>query len=384
MVGELSPQELKLLVSSAFPRRASDRALAILVDVPDERVPDNERWRERRRMARQWAQALGSVAGELGLDTVTLVYYPNVHSNNADLPSTVYLWEGDPAALGSAELKAHGRAAVLDEILSAHQLLLAPTEFSTTAPLKLQAKTYAYRAATMPGFSAAMIPALRLDYGEINRQVQLLKERLDRATGARLEFQVGGDVHRLHLDLRFRTAHASGGLFPDPGTAGNLPSGEAYIVPYEGEKGEPSQSAGTLPVQFGDEVVVYRIERNKAVAVQSQGPASAAEAEKIRAEPAYANLAEAGFGVLSAMGVEPIGEMLLDEKLGLHIAFGRSDHFGGAVGVADFSSPDKVVHIDRIYIPETQPRVSVRYVDLVYDGGARERLMENGGYAPLA
>ena len=384
MAADLSPQDLKLLVSSAFPRRASDRALAILVDVPDDRVPDNDRWRERRRMAQQWSKALATVGGELGLDAVTLVYYPNVHSNNADLPASGFLYDGDSVQLTAATLVAQGRAVMLSEVFSSHQLLLAPTEFSTTAPLKLQAKNYQYRAATMPGFSAEMIPALRLDYGEINRQVQALKQRLDRATGADIEFRVGGEVHCLHLDLRFRTAHASGGLFPDPATAGNLPSGEAYIVPYEGEKGEPSRTAGTLPVQLGDEVVIYRIERNKAVAVESTGPASAAEAEKIRTEPAYANLAEAGFGVLAAMGVKPIGEMLLDEKLGLHIAFGRSDHFGGAVGVADFSSPEKVIHIDRVYIPETQPQVAVRFVDLVYDDGTRERLMEDGHYAALA
>jgi phosphoribosylaminoimidazole-succinocarboxamide synthase len=33
------------------------------------------------------------------------------------------------------------------------------------------------------------------------------------------------------------------------------------------------------------------------------------------------------------------------EKLGLHIAFGRSDHFGGQVGAAKFSKPEEVVHV---------------------------------------
>ena len=384
MGADLSPQDLKLLVSSAFPRREGDHALAILVDVPDDRVPDNDRWRERRRIARQWLESLHVVARDLGLDTVTLVYYPNVHSNNADLPSSGYTWVGDPQKLTASALVAQGHAVPFSEVLGSHQILLAPTEFSTTAPLKLQAKTYGYRAATMPGFAASMLPALRLDFGEIDRQVQALKRRLDRATGADVEFAVGGAVHRLHLDLRYRTAHASGGLFPEPAMAGNLPSGEAYIVPYEGERGEPSRTAGLLPVQLGSEVVLYRIERNKAVAVESRGPKSAEEAEKIRTEPAYANIAEAGFGVLSAMGIRPIGEMLLDEKLGFHIAFGRSDHFGGAIGPKDFSSPDKVIHIDRIYIPETQPQVQVRSIDVLDADGSRERLMENGSYTGRA
>jgi hypothetical protein len=84
--------------------------------------------------------------------------------------------------------------------------------------------------------------------------------------------------------------------------------------------------------------------------------------------------------VLAGFGLRPVGVTLLDEKLGLHIAFGRSDHFGGAVGVKDFSSPDAVIHIDRIYIPETAPRVQVDRVRLAFpDGGTRE-LMRGGQY----
>ena len=88
----------------------------------------------------------------------------------------------------------------------------------------------------MPGFSAEMIPALRIDYTEVNRRVDILKDLLDRATGADLVFRHAGGEDRLHLDLRHRTGHASGGLLPQRGVAGNLPSGEAYIVPYEGER----------------------------------------------------------------------------------------------------------------------------------------------------
>jgi len=84
--------------------------------------------------------------------------------------------------------------------------------------------------------------------------------------------------------------------------------------------------------------------------------------------------------VLAAFGVGPVGETLLDEKLGLHIAFGRSDHFGGQVGARDFSSADRVVHIDRIYIPEVQPQIRVPLVELVLEGGERIALMRNGNY----
>ena len=255
---------------------------------------------------------------------------------------------------------------------------MAPTELSATAPLKVATRGGGFRAATMPGFLPSMIPALRLDYGEINRRVNLLKDLLDRADRAVFRFAADGHDHDLQLDLRHRTGHASGGLFPANGVAGNLPSGEAYIVPYEGERpGDPSASRGTLPVQIDGEVVVYRIAGNKAVEVMSEGPVSAAEAAHLAAEPAYANLAELGLGVLGDFGLEPCGEILLDEKLGLHIAFGRSDHFGGTVAPSHFSSPDAVIHLDRVFIPQTQPDVTVESVRLLGPGLDRVIIRDN-------
>ena len=136
-----------------------------------------------------------------------------------------------------------------------------------------------------------------------------------------------------------------------------------------------------MPVQFGSEIVRYRIEGNKALEVISEGPKSREEAAHLTKEPAYGNLAELGLGVLAAFGIKPIGEILLDEKLGLHLAFGRSDHFGGQVGPAQFSSPDAVIHIDRVYVPETQPDVRVLAVDLKMADGEVRALIRNGTYA---
>jgi leucyl aminopeptidase (aminopeptidase T) len=204
---------------------------------------------------------------------------------------------------------------------------------------------------------------------------------LDRAEGADFCFETPGGMCQLHVDLRYRTGHASGGLLPSPGLAGNLPSGEAYIVPYEGElPGDPSRTSGVMPVQFGAELVRYRIAQNKAVEVLSEGPRSRAEAALLAKEPAYGNLAELGLGVLSAFGIQPIGEILLDEKLGLHLAFGRSDHFGGQVGPAQFSGPEAVIHIDRVYVPETQPDVQVLAADLTMADGKTVALMRDGDY----
>jgi hypothetical protein len=376
----LSAEDLTNLVRRVFEPTDADHALAVIVDIPDDETADAEDWRVRRSLAAGWVEELAAAKSEHGLD-VGLYLYRNVHSNNADLPLKAWRWDSDKipnhihAMVGQLEEP-------MDGVLGSHQIVIAPTQFSTTAPLKVMAPRMGFRAATMPGFSPAMVPALRLDYTEINRRVTLLKDLLDGSTAADFHFVVGGtDEHRLHLDLRHRTAHASGGLLPKPGTAGNLPSGEAYIVPYEGEvDGDRTSSSGHLPVQFGDEVVVFAIENNVAVEIVSTGPESEAERLRLRDEPARGNIAELGLGVLSDFGIEPIGVVLLDEKLGLHLAFGRSEHFGGQVGPSQFSRPEAVMHQDHVYLPELQPQVVAAEVVLELEDGSKLELMRDGRY----
>jgi len=379
-MSNLTSRELVDLIRSVFPHLPGDSILSILVDVPRPASLDNPAWAARRNMAFEWLAALYDNRLEIPLDDIRLYGYADVGSNNADLPLDAYLLgtlpPDDTSALGQAGLRTS-----FEDVLAESQIILAPTEFSTTAPLKVAAKKYNFRAATMPGFSTAMIPALRIDYNEVARRVDDLKERLDKAAGAEVLFRVDGRLeYRMHFDLRNRSAHASTGRFPETGTAGNLPSGEAYIAPYEGEKKTPSATAGVLPVEIGGEIVLYRVEKNRAVAVESTGPTSTSELEYLQREPAYGNMAELGFGVLADFGLQPVGEVLLDEKLGLHVAFGRSEHFGGIVGPKDFSSPAAVIHLDRIYIPETQPRVAVAEAALTYPRGKKETVMKDGRF----
>ncbi len=379
----LTGEELAAMVQRVFVPTASDDALAIIVDLPDEKVADDPAWAARREMAAGWARALAGQGAALGGMAINLYLYRNAWRNNADLPGEAYLHPGEAPLPDRFEALAPDAEPVpFARLLQENSIILAPTHFSATAPLKLAAGEHGFRAATMPGFTGAMIPALRLDYGEINRRVDLCAGLLTEAEGADFVFVVdGAREHRLHLDLRHRAAHASGGLFPRGGVAGNLPSGEAYIVPYEGEvEGAASRTAGELPVQLGDEVAVHRVQNNRSVAVTGEGEAAAQEAAALAAEPAYGNLSELGLGVLGDFGLAPTGEILLDEKLGLHIAFGRSDHFGGQVGARDFSGPEAVVHIDRVYTESMQPRVVVKSADLIMPGGERKPLMRDGEY----
>ncbi len=365
------------LLNAVFALEERERGLTILVDLPDARLKDNAEWADRRRIATEWFSSLLENAGNLPFKSLTLCTYDNVGSNNNELPAVLTV----AAELKGSKSGTLGEKIALEKILEASSIILAPTELSATAPLKNLAKRFPFRGATLPGFSRKMIPALSLDYEKVHERVMQFKSRLDKATSATIHLNAEGTLHKLVLDLRYRSAHASGGLMRENGIVANLPSGEAYIVPYEGERpGETSRTAGSLPVQFGSEMVVYRLEGNRAVDVISTGMISDQERSRLRDEPAYGNIAELGLGVLGEWGVEAMGSILLDEKLGLHVAFGRSDHFGGATGPSAFRNQSNVIHIDRIYVPTCQPGVRVEKVVLTYDGGEEETVMKVGKY----
>jgi hypothetical protein len=375
-MNNLTFEQLSALLDSVFAPGPTESWLTIMVDLPGGRLPDNEAWRDRRSMAREWFEVMHANRESLPFASVAFCEYPNVGSHNNELPDSATVVEGPTAAIDSG-----GAVLPMSTILESSSVIIAPTEMSATAPLKLLARSYGFRGATLPGFARAMIPALALDYESVNARVVQFRDRLDRADGVSVRLAANGREYASFYDLRFRTAHVSGGLMREVGSVGNLPSGEAYVVPYEGEReAEPSRTAGELPVQFGDEVVVYRIEHNRAVEVLSDGPESERERQLLNEEPAYGNIAEVGLGVLGEWGVKAMGSMLLDEKLGLHIAFGRSDHFGGMTGPAAFRSRDKVVHIDWVYVGSTQPLISAVDVTLAYPDGSSEMIMDHGVY----
>jgi hypothetical protein len=377
MNANLSASQLSGLLTRVFGLQREEKGLAILVDLPGKDVPDNNQWLDRRHLAGEWFETLCGLKNELPFTSMVFCTYPNAGSNNNDLPPMGTV----AATMEEFSRLPEGRSMLIADLLNSSSVVLAPTELSATAPLKVLARALGFRGATLPGFSRAMIPALMLDYESVNARVLQLKARMDRAEGLSVSLEVDDQRYDSYFDLRHRTGHASGGLMREAGVVGNLPSGEAYIVPYEGERtGIPSRTEGLLPVQFDREIVIYLLERNTAVEVLTTGQASERERTMLQDEPAYGNIAEIGMGVLGEWGVQAAGSILLDEKLGLHIAFGRSEHFGGVTSPASFRDPRKVIHIDRVFVPSTQPRVHVREATFHYPGGGMEPALRDGSY----
>jgi len=375
MARNLTTRELIDLLRSVFGLGEREAGLALLVDMPGENLPDSPDWKDRRRFAAEWFTMLREQFKELPFREIDFCVYPNVGSNNNDLPETVSLVDGCTEKAESSDPKDLS----LSDLLSSSSVVIALTELSATAPLKVLAREYGFRGATMPGFSRKMIPALLLDYGKVNQRVIEIKQRMDRATGAKIILSDGSREYESYYDLRHRTAHASGGVIREPGQVANLPSGESYIVPYEGEReGDASRTSGLLPVEFNGEIVVFEIHENRGRGVQSSGKQSTQQEGRLRSDPAYGNIAELGVGVLGEWGVAAAGSTLLDEKLGLHVAFGRSDHFGGATGPEAFLNPRNVVHIDWVFVPSIQPKIQVRNVEFYYGDQESETIMDSG------
>jgi hypothetical protein len=69
MSEQLSGSELVALVQRVFQPQAGEKALAILVDLPDAKVPDDANWAARRTIAAEWVKELTAHRVELGLDT---------------------------------------------------------------------------------------------------------------------------------------------------------------------------------------------------------------------------------------------------------------------------------------------------------------------------
>ena len=108
-----------------------------------------------------------------------------------------------------------------------------------------------------------------------------------------------------------------------------------------------------------------------------------AEADRLNqyfeVDPARRNIAEVGFGCNPRAIVR--GNILEDEKAGFHVAYGRSDHLGGTVGVSAFSRPENVVHQDLVYAPNSP--ISAERVLLIMDDGSELEIISGGLYTVL-
>jgi len=355
---------LEKLLTDVFGPQPGEKVL-VMSDLPHGEWADNEKWAARREMAVEWHSAFQQLGNKLGFSVHPLLTYAATGAHSGPLPE-----EGEM----------DGQSVSLEDTLSDTNIVVALTEYSATAPLiGFSQKLPDLRAASMPGVTKNMEQtALAADYSEVARKSHILADKLNQAVGAKVEFSTG---HQLYFDLRYRQAEADDGrLHADKKRVRliNLPSGEAFVAPYEGEvEGQPSRTKGMIPVMVDDELVLFRVQENCIVEIIGDGPQAAQKRDYFAVDQARCNIAELGLGCNDKAVIS--GSVLEDEKvLGLHWAYGRSDHIGGIVGVADFSDPSHIVHHDTVY--PKGGRIEIASLVLKYEEGTSEEIIKDGQY----
>jgi hypothetical protein len=356
--------DLDKLILEVFAPQPGEKVL-VMTDSPHGEWADSEKWAQRREMAVDWLAAFHRLRSTIGLTVRPLLTYLATGTDNGVLPD-----DGD---MGGERVR-------LQEVLAQTNIVVAFGEFSPTAPLiDAGERARALRGATMPGVTRSMErTALTADYCEVARKCQILVAKLDAAVGAKVQFSTG---HRFYFDLRYRKADADDGQAHADREGVriiNLPSGEACIAPYEGEKeGQPSRTEGEIPVVYGDEMLFFKVQGNLIVEVVGEGPRAAYLRDYFAVDQARRNIAELGLGCNDKAVLS--GEVLEDEKvLGLHWAYGRSEHLGGTVGVDSFSDPSHVVHQDIVYA--SGGPIEISSLVLENEDGSAEQIMRDGRY----
>jgi hypothetical protein len=335
--------------------------VTIMYDLPHGEIRDHKEWRERRKMADEWHRQIGGFSKSYGVLINPIVTYDAAGSHNADMPEYGLC---------------RGERVRLEDVIRDSTILISMPQFSASAPLLGFTRKYQnLRVASMPMATKSMQETgLSADYKQIAATCARIAPLFERSDGIEVTFSTG---HTCYFDVSdHKPVLQDNGLLP-PGAGkdalrfANLPAGEVFTCPNEAEN---SRTAGEIPAVFGDETIVFVVRNNQIIDVKGDGPVAGKKRREFREEAALRNIAEVAIGCNDKAVVT--GNILEDEKAGFHWAYGRSDQFGGTVGVGDFSSPDKVRHIDIVYA-RGNPIVCTRF-DFIFPNGARKTAITDG------
>ena len=263
-----------------------------------------------------------------------------------DLGNEVLLIEILPRASNGAEPPPE-----VAELMKMVDVALCPTSKSLThTDSRRAASAKGVRIGTLPGVTEEiMIRCMNADYNKIAHRTFALCKLLEKASTVRVTAPAGTDIT---MPIKGRTAHSSSGLFREKGQWGNLPTGEAYLAPVEG------QSEGVVVVDGSMAMVgmvktPIRIQVEKGYAEDISG---GEEAQRLIAllEPHGRDARTvAEFGVGTNDKAILTGNILEDEKVmgTIHIAFGDNKSMGGSVRVA--SHLDGLITRPTVWLDET-------------------------------
>jgi len=359
--------DFRKFVDQVFGVEAGEKVL-IIVDEPTADHPSNPDWDARHIMAENWRARFETIAGDIGFQIMPVMKFSAINHDNGQFPE---------------HGKVNGQQVVMRDYMDQANLVIALTEISVTAEL-MQIARYRPGART---FRAASAPLARadmedtcydIDYEHLKQNCGIIAGHIEKSEAAEVIFSTG---HKCYFDLRHRSPGNDNGYLKRDKIGPpmiNLPSGEVFIVPYEGEiEGDPSLTKGDIPIKGPDgSIAILHIEQNKVQDISGDAPAKAYFQEMLDVDPTRRNIGELAFGCNESARLS--GLFIEDEKAGLHLGLGRSDFLGGTIGPENFVSADTVLHMDTPYAKGCA--VSAVEAYLIDKNGNRVKVIEGGDY----
>ncbi len=271
-----------------------------------------------------------------------------------EIGATTVLMEIDPLSRNGEE-----PPEMVSEAMKNSDVVIIPMSKSLThTAARRDACDAGARVATMPGITRdTMIRCLNADYYAIADRTRKLTEILTGADSAHITSPGGTDIT---IPIAGIKAIASTGLIHQSGSFGNLPSGEAYLMPEENKSNGVFVVDGSM-AGIGDLAgktpITIKVKDGFATEITGGEEADLLREKLSEAGPQAFHTAELGIGTNDAAKI--IGTILEDEKVmgTIHIALGNNMSMGGTVNVP--------IHLDGI----------VKDPDVELDG---KKIMENG------
>ncbi len=228
------------------------------------------------------------------------------------------------------------------ELMQKYDVVVCPTRRSLThTDAKRNACKQGARVATLPGITKdVFVRTMQADYNKVAERTYQMSALLEKGRVVRIQTALGTD---LTLPIGEMPVISSTGLIREKGKGGNLPSGESFLCPVEGE------SHGTLVVDasfagIGKLVQPVTIKIKDGKAYDFSGGEQAAVLEKRLRAFGEAGLVVAELGVGTNESATISGMILEDEKVfgTIHIAFGNNISMGGSNSVG--------IHLDGVVL----------------------------------
>ncbi|MFP4111534.1 MAG: aminopeptidase [Candidatus Woesearchaeota archaeon] len=193
-----------------------------------------------------------------------------------------------------------------------------------------------------------LMNTLDVDYKRLSKRHDKLKKKMDNAKEVQVTTKKGTD---LFIDIDNIESKKADGIYLEPGTGGNLPSGEVYVAPRN------RQAFGKVVLDVSIKTISGTIPVNQPVSLYVENGdvkyiRGGYEARALQKSLDWAfktanttwglkRIGELGIGLNDR--AKPVGSTLIDEKvLGTaHVAIGSNYWFGGSV--------KSKIHLDHVF-----------------------------------